>query len=174
MKGLGAIWRFTRQVAVTCQSPAPDGAASFRRHRCSPVSHPQTSAITGESMHQPIDNSLDSNDLDEYRGSQLAARPRGPCWTDRRCDGCPSMPERRMISRTIATNAKLARVSLRANFLYLSCIPFIDRDGRMSGDEVTIKVRVVPLRDEIPLADIPALLAELVEQGLIACAASPK
>ena len=73
-----------------------------------------------------------------------------------------------MISRKIATNAKLARVSLRANFLYLSCIPFIDRDGRMSGDEVTIKGRVVPLRDEIPLADIPALLAELVEQGLIA------
>jgi len=30
-----------------------------------------------------------------------------------------------MISRKVATNAKLARVSLRAAFFYLSCIPFI-------------------------------------------------
>ena len=117
-------------------------------------------------MHEECRSSVDGKSqlckFAEMLGNVRRHYP-APCL----CVDGPIMAERRMISRKIATNGKLAGVSLRAAYLHQQCIPFLDRDRRISGEEATINGRVVPLRAEIPLEDIPAILDELVAQRLV-------
>lgn len=70
------------------------------------------------------------------------------------------MARGRFISRSIASNEQLAGVSLAADFLFGRCIPFLDGEGRMSGNPIIVKL-AVQLRPEMTLDVIPALLAEL-------------
>lgn len=68
------------------------------------------------------------------------------------------MAERRMLSKTISTSRKVNRLTDRAGLLYTWLIPHTDDYGRMEGDVLTIKAKVVPMRQ---------ITAEEVEQDLM-------
>lgn len=71
-----------------------------------------------------------------------------------------------MISKSISTSQKLARVSDFAALLYTWIIPHTDDMGRMDGDNLLIKAKVVPLRKKSALK-IECSLRELEKTGLI-------
>jgi hypothetical protein len=76
------------------------------------------------------------------------------------------MAQRRMISKSISTSRKLARVSDRAALLFTWLQPHTDDYGRMEGDPPTVRARVVPMRkwtDE----HVETALEELVKAGLL-------
>lgn len=58
------------------------------------------------------------------------------------------MANRRMISKSISTSKKLAKVSLLAKIIYTWTIPHTDDYGRMDGDAESIKAVVIPRIDE--------------------------
>lgn len=76
------------------------------------------------------------------------------------------MAQRRMISRSISTSQKLARVSDFAALLYTWLIPWTDDMGRMDGDKLLIKAKVVPLRAK-SVRKIEDALRELEKTQLI-------
>lgn len=77
------------------------------------------------------------------------------------------MPQGRMLARTIAYDKKLNSISIMAEYLFLKCIPQLDRDGLiLYGDGPELYTQVVPRRPEL-LADIPELVKELVDAGLV-------
>jgi hypothetical protein len=59
------------------------------------------------------------------------------------------------------------RLSLKAALLYTWLIPHVDDQGRVSGESATIKAVVCPLRKDIEEAEIPKLLSEMEDMGLI-------
>lgn len=77
------------------------------------------------------------------------------------------MAEGRFISRSIATNGQLKRVSLEADYLFGRMIPHLDREGRIDGDPDVVKAMACPLRGEITSELIATCLAELDTVGLI-------
>jgi len=77
------------------------------------------------------------------------------------------MPDGRFVSRGISQSEQLARVCLKADFLFGRCIPHLDRDGRMSGNPSLVKSTACPLRDEITVEDVPELLRSLAGEGLL-------
>lgn len=77
------------------------------------------------------------------------------------------MPDGRMLSKSISHSFQLAEVSLEADYLFARCIPHLDREGRMPGNPRLVKSIACPLREEIPLEAIPALLCELAKVKLI-------
>lgn len=77
------------------------------------------------------------------------------------------MAEGRFISRSIATNGQLKRVSLEADYLFGRMIPHLDREGRIDGDPDVVKAMACPLRGELTPELIGTCLAELDAVGLI-------
>ena len=69
------------------------------------------------------------------------------------------MARGRMLNATIATDNRLARLSLEAEYLYLKSIPHLDRDGLILGDATVLWARVCPRRIEL-MPDIDALVQE--------------
>ncbi len=78
-----------------------------------------------------------------------------------KADAGPRQARGRFVSRSIAASEQLASVSLLADYLFRSCIPFLDVAGRMTGNPALVKSQVVPLRDEINSRNLPELLREL-------------
>lgn len=77
------------------------------------------------------------------------------------------MAEGRFISKSIATNGQLKRVSLEADYLFGRMIPHLDREGRIDGDPDVVKAMACPLRGELTPELIATCLAELDTMGLI-------
>lgn len=77
------------------------------------------------------------------------------------------MADGRFLSRSIAQSEQLGRVSLEAALLFTWCIPFLDVEGRMTGNPSLIKAAACPLRPEIAVLRIPELLRELVRERLV-------
>jgi hypothetical protein len=77
------------------------------------------------------------------------------------------MPAGRFISKSIAVNKQLRRVSLEADFLFTRCIPHLDRDGRLEGEPEIVKAIVCPLRPEMTAAVIERALQELNDAELV-------
>lgn len=77
------------------------------------------------------------------------------------------MPEGRFLSRSIALNEQLARVSILADHLFTKAIPHLDVEGRMPGNPMLVRSIVVPLRREYTDDGIPELLCELCRERLI-------
>jgi hypothetical protein len=71
-----------------------------------------------------------------------------------------SVRERRSLWGSISTSRKVNRLSLKAALLYTWAIPHFDDEGFQEGDPQTLKARIVPLRDEIPVSEIAALVSE--------------
>lgn len=71
------------------------------------------------------------------------------------------MPNGRFVSRSISMNEQLAGVSLTADFFFQRMIPHLDNEGRLNGNPAVLKGLVCPLRGEITIENIPALLVEL-------------
>jgi len=71
-----------------------------------------------------------------------------------------------MLSRSIAEDEALNRLSKEAHLLYLQCIPHVDRDGLITGRPAILWSRVLPLRVEF--MDVAGqLIEEWVQQGLV-------
>ncbi len=77
-----------------------------------------------------------------------------------------SVRERRSLWGSISTSRKVNRLSLKAALRYTWAIPHVDDEGVQEGDPQTLKARVVPLRDEIPVSEIAQLTKEIIDQGL--------
>lgn len=77
------------------------------------------------------------------------------------------MAKARMISRSISTSRKLARVDDRAALLFTWIQPHTDDFGRLEGDAMTVRAKVCPMR---PYTDeeVENSLQKLHEAGLIA------
>ena len=72
-----------------------------------------------------------------------------------------------MIHRKITRNERLGKVSDQAALMYSWIIPYMDDYYYYSADPVDIKADIFRRRDHIKTEDIPALLAELKNVGLI-------
>lgn len=77
------------------------------------------------------------------------------------------MAEGRFISRSIATNGQLKRVSLEADYLFSRMIPHLDREGRLDGDPDVVKAVACPLRAELTPELVATSLSELDSVGLV-------
>lgn len=77
------------------------------------------------------------------------------------------MANRRMLSKSISTSLKLARLkTTEAKLLFTWLIPHCDDDGRTQGEPLVVKGLVIPLLD-CTINDINAWLSDLHEQKLI-------
>lgn len=77
------------------------------------------------------------------------------------------MPAGRFISKSIAVNKQLRRVSLEADFLFQRCIPHLDREGRMEGEPEIVRAIACPLRAEMTTEKVEHALRELDAAELV-------
>lgn len=77
------------------------------------------------------------------------------------------MATARMLSTTIAIDAQLARLSERAEWMYLKCIPHLDRDGMITGEPMGLLGIVSPMRFSEVHAAMAGLVEEWVQVGLV-------
>jgi hypothetical protein len=71
------------------------------------------------------------------------------------------VPDGRFLSKSVSLSEQLEGVSIEAALLFTWCIPHLDSEGRMLGNPAAVKATAVPLRKEITLERLPALLFEL-------------
>lgn len=76
------------------------------------------------------------------------------------------MARGRILSRAVADDAALNRLSADAERLYLRSLPHLDRDGLLDGRPVLLWATVAPLRPELQ-DPTPALIDEWVSQGMV-------
>lgn len=74
------------------------------------------------------------------------------------------MARGRFLNRSIRHDKRLNGVSIEAEYLFLKCVPHLDRDGITSYD--TLWADVMPLRPGM-MERIPALVQELIDAGLV-------
>lgn len=74
------------------------------------------------------------------------------------------MARGRFLNRSIRHDKRLNSISIEAEYLFLKCIPHLDRDGITSYD--TLWADVMPLRPEL-MARIPELVQELSAADLV-------
>lgn len=77
------------------------------------------------------------------------------------------MAEGRFISKSIAHDWELNNVSFEADYLFMKCVPHLDREGRLTGHPGELKGTVAPLRDEMTIEIIDRCLGELARAGLV-------
>lgn len=77
------------------------------------------------------------------------------------------MPAGRFISKSIAVNKQLRRVSLEADYLFGRCIPHLDREGRMEGEPEIVRAIACPLRSELTTEVVERALRELDAAELV-------
>lgn len=77
------------------------------------------------------------------------------------------MPDGRFISKDISQDWELNSVSLEADYLFMRCIPHLDRDGRLPGLPDQVRAIAVPLRREFTPRVVDRCLGELQEAGLV-------
>jgi len=70
------------------------------------------------------------------------------------------MANGRFVSKSISYDERLNELSLLSHFLYVQCIPHLDRDGVLTGERGAIKAMAVPARDEIDHAIVAACVDE--------------
>jgi hypothetical protein len=77
------------------------------------------------------------------------------------------MPAGRFISKSIAVNKQLRKVSLPADYLFERCIPHLDREGRLEGDPEVVRATVCPLRPEMTAEVVEDCLRQLHDAELV-------
>lgn len=83
------------------------------------------------------------------------------------------MAQGRFVSRTIATDPKLAQLSETAEMLYLKAIPHLDRDGLCTGEPYGLLGTISPLRFSQLQGRIAACLDEWADKELVIRYTSP-
>lgn len=76
------------------------------------------------------------------------------------------MARGRMVSTTIATDKRLALLSINAEYVYLKTIPHLDRDGLILGDASVLWAKVAPRRPEL-LPETENCIREWIKQDLV-------
>lgn len=77
------------------------------------------------------------------------------------------MPAGRFLSKSIAVNKQLRRVSLEADYLFGRCIPHLDREGRMEGEPEIVRAIACPLRPEMTAQVVERCIKELDAAELV-------
>lgn len=77
------------------------------------------------------------------------------------------MARGRMLNKTIATDKRLNKMTLYADWLYLRAIPHLDRDGIIDGDPDTLAVTICPWRLALIADEMPSIIDEWVKSGLV-------
>ena len=72
-----------------------------------------------------------------------------------------STRERRSLWGSISTSKKVNALSAQALILYVFTMPHLDDEGFIDADPRILKYTAVPLRDDIPVEEIPKLLDEI-------------
>ena len=83
------------------------------------------------------------------------------------------MARGRMISTTVATDKRLADLSLTAEYLYLKTIPHLDRDGLILGDAPLLWGKVAVRRPELLSATEDLISEWLAQDGLVVAYDTP-
>jgi hypothetical protein len=76
------------------------------------------------------------------------------------------MARGRMVNCTVATDKRLATLSIEAEYLYLKTIPHLDRDGLLLGDASLLWALVAPRRPEL-LDDTKSYIEEWIHAKLV-------
>jgi hypothetical protein len=74
------------------------------------------------------------------------------------------MPSGRLLSKTVATDKSLNRLSLQAQAVYMMTIPHLDRDGLIIGEPLLLMAQVAPLR----AAELVSVMADLIQEWIAA------
>jgi hypothetical protein len=74
------------------------------------------------------------------------------------------MPTGRLLSKTIATDKTLNRLSWQAQVVYMMTIPHLDRDGLITGEPLLLMEQVAPLR----AAELMSSMADLIQEWIAA------
>ena len=72
------------------------------------------------------------------------------------------MPAGRFLSKTVATDEALNRLSWQAQAIYLMTIPHLDRDGLITGHPLLLMAQVAPLR----AAELVSTMADLIQEWI--------
>ena len=72
------------------------------------------------------------------------------------------MPAGRFLSKTIATNKPLNRLSWQAKAVYMMTIPHLDRDGLITGEPLLLMAQVAPLC----AAELVSTMADLIQEWI--------
>jgi len=74
------------------------------------------------------------------------------------------MAKSRMLSRSISIDKELNNLSLKSQFIYTWCIPFLDDYGLITNDPDKIKYMVFPRNYQITEEDIAIFVDEVVDK----------
>ena len=74
------------------------------------------------------------------------------------------MPAGRFLSKTVANDKSLNRLSWQAQTVYMMAIPHLDRDGLITGEPLLLMAQVAPLR----AAELVSSMADLIQEWIAA------
>lgn len=76
------------------------------------------------------------------------------------------MARGRMLNQKIAEDEDFNAMSIEAQFMFMRAIPFLDRDGLITGHPILLQSKIVPLLPEFA-PKMPAIIAEWIDAGLV-------
>ncbi len=76
------------------------------------------------------------------------------------------MARGRMLNATVATDKRLAELSLESELLFIKTLPHLDRDGLIIGDASVLWAQVCPRRPEL-LAITEEAIVQWIDAGLV-------
>jgi hypothetical protein len=77
------------------------------------------------------------------------------------------MPQGRMLNKKISYDESVNMLSVKSALLYTWCIPHLDIKGRIIGTSEYLKGNIVPFKKEIKTSEVPELLKEMENLGLV-------
>ena len=75
--------------------------------------------------------------------------------------------QRRMVYGQLAENKDFAKMSDKAQILYIFMIVLADDEGRLKGDSELLRAKVFPYKPELTVDDMKRFTQEIVKAGLI-------
>lgn len=79
------------------------------------------------------------------------------------------MPDGRFLSKTVATDEPLNRLTWQAQAVYMMTVPHLDRDGLITGHPLLLMAQVAPLRAAELVSIMPTLIQEWIAAELVIC-----
>jgi hypothetical protein len=79
------------------------------------------------------------------------------------------MPDGRFLSKTVATDEPLNRLTWQAQAVYMMTVPHLDRDGLITGHPLLLMAQVAPLRAAELVGIMPDIINEWIDAELVTC-----
>lgn len=79
------------------------------------------------------------------------------------------MPDGRFLSKTVATDEPLNRLTWQAQAVYMMTVPHLDRDGLITGHPLLLLAQVAPLRAAELVGIMPGIIQEWIDADLVMC-----